>query len=61
MAKSCLVASLVTCQKRMVILARFWSDHHDQILHGSITSDLSERYDNLGKILVGSPWPNLAW
>ena len=61
MAKSCLVASLVTCQKLMVILARFWSDHHGQILHGSITSDLSERYDNLGKILVGSLWPNLAW
>ena len=23
--------------------------------------DLSEPYDNLGKILVRSPWPNLAW
>ena len=31
-----------------------------QILHGSITSDLSEPYGNLGKILVRSPWPNLG-
>ena len=35
-----------------VILARFWSGHHGQILHGSITTDLSEPYGNLGKILV---------
>ena len=74
------VASLVTCQKLMVILARFlpgsitndlsepygnlarfWSNHHGQILRGSITSDLSERCGNLGRILVRSPWPNLAW
>ena len=55
MAKSCMVASLVTCQNLMVILARFWSGHYGQILHGSITSDLSEPYGNLGKILVGPP------
>ena len=60
-AKSCVVASLVTCQNLMVILARFRSGHHGQILRGSITSDLSEPYGNLGKILVRSPWPNLAW
>ena len=59
MAKSCLVVSLVTCQNLMVILARFWSGHHGQILPGSITSDLSEPYGNLGKILVRSPWPNI--
>ena len=58
MAKSCVVASLVTCQNLMVILARFWSGHYGQILHGSITSDLSENDGNLGKIQVGSPWPN---
>ena len=60
MAKSCLVASLVTCHNFMIILARFWSGHYGQILSGSITSDLSEPYDNLGKILVRLPWPNLA-
>ena len=49
MAKSCMVASLMTCQNLMIILARFWSGHHGQILHGSITNDLSEPYDNLGK------------
>ena len=37
-------------------LATFRSGHH-----GSITNDLSEPYSNLGKILVRSPWPNLAW
>ena len=58
MAKSCVVASLVTCQNVMVILARFWSGLHGQILSGSITSDLSESYGNLGKILVRSLWPN---
>ena len=31
MAKSCLVASLVTCQNLIVILARFWSGHYGQI------------------------------
>ena len=41
MAKSCMVASLVTCQNLVVILARLWSGYHGQILHGSITSDLS--------------------
>ena len=56
-----MVASLVIYQYLMIILARFWSGHHGQILHGSITSDLSVPYDNLGKILVRSPWPNLAW
>ena len=62
MAKSCLVASLMTCQNLMIILARFWSGHHGQILPGSITSDLSQPpYNNLGKILVRSLWPNLAW
>ena len=61
MAKSCMVASLVTYQNLMIILARLWLGHHGQILPGSITSDLSEPYDNLGKILVGPPWPNLAW
>ena len=55
-----MVALLVTCQNLMIILARFWSNHHGQILHGSITSDLPEPYDNLGKILFRSPWPNLA-
>ena len=55
-----MVASLVTCQNLMIILARFWSGHHGQILRGSITSDLSEPYDNLGKIMVRSPWPNLV-
>ena len=54
MAKSCVVASLMTCQNLMVILAIFWSGYHCQILPGSITSDLSEPYGNLGKILVGS-------
>ena len=54
------VASLVTCQNLIIILARFWSGHHGQILPGSITSNLSEPYGNLGKILVGSPWPNLG-
>ena len=54
-----MVASLMTCQNLIVILARFWAGHHGQILHGSITNDLSEPYDNLGKILVRSPWPNL--
>ena len=49
---------IVTCQNLMVILARFWSHHHGQILHGSITSDLSEPYGNLGKSLVRSLWPN---
>ena len=58
MAKSCMVASLVTCQNLMIILARFWSGHHGQILRGSITSDLPEPYGNLGKILVRSLWPN---
>ena len=38
----------------MIILARFWSGHHGQILPGSMTSDLSEPYGNLGKILVRS-------
>ena len=61
MAESCLVASLKTCQNLMVILARFWSGDYGQILPGSITSDLSEPYGNLGKILVVSPRPNLAW
>ena len=61
MAKSCMVVKLVPCQNLMVILARFLLGHHGQILPGSITSDLSEPYDNLGKILVGPPWPNLAW
>ena len=56
-----LVASLVTCQNLMVILARFWSFHHGKILPGSITSDLSEPYGNLGKILVRSLWPNLTF
>ena len=42
-------------------LARFRSGHYGQIFHDSITNDLSEPYDNLGKILVRSPWPNLAW
>ena len=51
MAKSFMVASM-TCQNLMVILARFWSGHHGQILCGSITDDLSEPYDNLGNILV---------
>ena len=37
MAKSCLVASLVTCQNLMVILARLRLGYHGQILHGSIT------------------------
>ena len=60
MAKSCVVASLVTCQNLMVILARFWSGYHGLILPDSITSDLSEPYGNLGKILVRLPWPNLA-
>ena len=41
-------------------LIRFGSGHHGQILHGSITSDLSECYGNLVKIQVGSPWPNLT-
>ena len=61
MAKSYMVASLVTCQNLMVTLAIFWSGHHGQILHGSITSDLSEPYGNLGKILVRSLWPNLTF
>ena len=61
MAKSCLVVSIVTCLNLMVILARFCLCHQGQILPGSITSDLSEPYGNLGKILVGSPRPNLAW
>ena len=60
MAKSCLIASLVTYQNLMEILARSWSGHHGQILRGSITSDLSEPYGNLGKILVRSPWPILT-
>ena len=34
----------------MVILARFWSGHHGQILRGSITSDLAE--EPYGKILA---------
>ena len=42
----------------MIILTRFWSGHYGQILHGCITSDLSQPYDNLGKILVRSLWPN---
>ena len=43
-----MVASLlVTCQYLKVILARFWSGHHGQILLGSTTSDLSEPYGNL--------------
>ena len=42
-------------------LARFMSGHHGQILPGRITNDLSEPCGNLGKILVGSPWPNLAF
>ena len=50
MAKSCMVASLKTCQNLIIILARFWSGHHGQILPGSITSDLTEPYGNLGKI-----------
>ena len=54
LAKSCVVASLRTFQNLMITLARFWSGHHGQILHGSITSDLPEPYDNLGKILVRS-------
>ena len=36
----------------MVMLERFWSGLHGQILPGSITSDLSEPYGNLSKILV---------
>ena len=32
-----------------------------QILHGSITIDLSEPHGNLGKILVRSLWPNLTF
>ena len=31
MAKSCLVASLVTCLNLMIILARFWSGHYGLI------------------------------
>ena len=54
MAKSCMVASLVTWQNLMVILARFWSGHHGQILHGSITSDLPEPYGNLSVSYRGS-------
>ena len=30
-------------------------------LVASLASDLSEPYGNLGKIMVRSPWPNLAW
>ena len=59
MAKSCIVASLMTCQNLIVILARLsWSSQHGQIFHGSITSDLSEPYGNLGKILVRSAKSN---
>ena len=44
MTKPFMVASLVTCQNLMVILARFISGHHGQILQGGITNDLSEHY-----------------
>ena len=61
MAKPCMVASLMSCRNLIVILARFWSGHHGQILPGSITSDLPEPYGNLGKILVSLPLPNLTF
>ena len=32
MAKFCMVASLMTCHNLMIILVRFWSGHHGQIL-----------------------------
>ena len=51
--------SCILKQDPVRTLARFRSGHHGRILPGSITSDLSERYGNLGKILVSSPWPNL--
>ena len=47
--------SYIINQDPVGTLARFRSGYHGQIFHGSITNDLSESYNNLGKILVRSP------
>ena len=52
MAKSCMVATLVTSYGNLGKI------HHGQILPGSI--DLSEPYGNFGKILVRSLGPNFT-
>ena len=55
------INSCIIIQDPVRTLARFMSGHHGKILPGRITNDLSEPYGNLGKILVWSVWPNLAF